>query len=226
MSLWDRQSAYCRFGPLLLHRSLTTVGWCSRRGSQWQGPCVTFSLGSVAVKGLGVIQSRLNSDMFFFFFVTLWLLFCSFTAKVFLSFPLMAIFESSDGPAAWVPCWNMHLSTWWERRQWTFLHSWVLDAALITTPETETWSLSACSCLVLFIFSFPLFVSLFVSLCLKVRLPCIIIAQCLPGTLFFSGRVCPPQSPLSQHPHYFPTSSGLHPAPRPSSSRGSPEAAH
>lgn len=44
---------------------------------------------------------------------------------------------------------SLLLSTWWERRQRTFLHSWVLDAALITTPETETRSLSASSCLCL-----------------------------------------------------------------------------
>ncbi|CAB1460639.1 unnamed protein product [Pleuronectes platessa] len=36
-------------------------------------------------------------------------------------------------------------------------------------------------------------------------------ARCLPGTFFLGGRVRPPSSPLSQHPHYFPTPSGLHP---------------
>lgn len=71
------------------------------------------------------------------------------------------------------PSWNkpklspprLVLSTWWERRQRTFLHSWVLDAALITPPETGTWSLSVCSCLFRSVFfSFCLFVFVFVSL--------------------------------------------------------------
>ncbi len=160
MSLWDRQSAYCPYGPLLLHHSLTTVGWSSRRGSQWQEASVSFSLGSFTVKDSGVTQSRTHSStLFFSFFVALWMLFCFILCRsdtsVFLSFPWVAIFEPSDGPAVSVPSWNkltlsppcLVLSTWWERRQRTFLHSWVLDAALITTPETETWALSVSSCL-------------------------------------------------------------------------------
>lgn len=160
MSLWDRQSAHCTYGPLLLHRSLTTVGFYSRRGSGWQGASVTFSLGSFAGKHSGLILSQ------FYWSRSLSLSDCcsvSFLGKAIpLSSPRprpppppVAIFESSDGLAVSVPSWNkltlspprLVLSTWWERRQRTFLHSWVLDAALITTPETETWSLSVCSCL-------------------------------------------------------------------------------
>lgn len=161
MSLWDRQSAYCMYGTLLLHRSLTTVGWYSWRRTQWQGASVTFSLGSFAVKDSAIIPSRFNSNRFFFF-VALWLSF-SFNLHESDTSVSLPVFPLSDN--IWILRWPcsissflnkltlsppcLVLSTWWERRQRTFLHSWVLDAALITTPETETWSLSMCSTLCL-----------------------------------------------------------------------------
>ena len=150
--------------------------------------------------------------------------------SVFPSFPWVAIFESSAGSAVSVPSWNkltlslprLLLPTWWERRQRTFLHSWVLDAALITAPETETWSLGVCSCLCfaqspceshLFVSTFVFFLStvtlepqqfLVFSWYRKSHNTAqywhhkksgIRSVQCLPGMLFFSSCVHPPTPP-------------------------------
>ena len=173
-----------------------------------------------------------------------------------LSLPGVAIFESSHGPAVSVPSWNtpthsLHpvsfSSTWWERRQRTFLHSWVLDAALITTPETETWS---CSCRLLA--SAP--VSVFVSICLFARIRFFFFPEterCLTQrsrlhagivgwAKLASRRISvylarASSAVTSTHPRHpwvnIPITSqrrpvSIHAAPRPSSSRGSPEAAH
>lgn len=79
-------------------------------GPNDRGPSVTFSLGPFAVKDLGVILSRFNTNRFFSCFVapSLWICFIlrETDTSVFPSFPRVAIFESSDGPAVSVPSWN------------------------------------------------------------------------------------------------------------------------
>lgn len=120
MSLWDRQSAYCTYGPLLLHRLLTTVGWYSWGGPSDRGPVFLLVLTHLPWR----IQVLFNYDFKIEFF-SLSISSCcpvSFFLKIILlSFPWVAIFESSNGPAVSVPSWNklqlspprLIPSTWW-----------------------------------------------------------------------------------------------------------------
>lgn len=72
---------------------------------------------------------------------------------------------------------HLAVQSWWERRQRTFLHSWVLDPAFIATPERETRSFSVC--LWLCLAKSHLFVYIFVFSLTAVILK---LLQSSPGT--------------------------------------------